>query len=131
MTQKHNQSEQVKCIGGFWTNDISLWAELPKEIENGQIWDEMTCCFIVSHLLEYSVMLLYYGCWIWYTLSECLQSSHRDRVHTAHGILGTQRMPSALPADRPVQTPRTGSKSTAVCVGKREKYTERLAATLK
>lgn len=57
-----------------------------------KLWDEMTCCFIVSHLLEYSVMFLYYGCWIWHTLSERLQSSHRDRVHTAHGILGTQRM---------------------------------------
>ncbi len=54
-------------------------------------------------------------------LSECLQRSHRDMVHTAHGILGAQRTPD----DRPMQTLRTGSKSSAVCVGKREGNTQK------
>lgn len=41
--------------------------------------------------------------------------------HSGH----SENEPSALPADRPVQTPRIGSKSTAVCVGKREKNTQK------
>ncbi len=52
-------------------------------------WLFITCCFIVSHLLEYSVMLLQYGCCIAYgTQCQSCQSVSRDPT----GIWCTQHM---------------------------------------
>lgn len=68
-------------------------------------------------------------------MAVALHTAHSVRVvraspelpqgYGAHGILGTQRTPNALPDDRPMQTLRTGSKSSVVCVGKRERNTQK------
>ncbi len=62
-------------------------------------WLFITCCFIVSHLLEYSVMLLHYGCCIAYG-TQCQSCQSVSRAPT--GIWCTQHMAFWALRERPM-----------------------------